>query len=259
MDANKDYYATLGALPSAEDIVIRAAYKALAQRYHPDRFEGPKDEALRRMQEINEAYEILADPALRKEYDKQRGSTTQSGDSYFGDDANDAPPHYDPLEKDWAFAVKYYPDLQEIEGLLSKIAWRLGYSFKAYMLAEKAFEKRVQIANAMERNFLESYFGTNAALIAFAKELIQLGHKAALKSLNQAVQILGNSADPNRVISQIKSEIRQATDAVEMRHFGITFDGAKYRWENFLYDKLADAIDYAKTTAKARKNGFMGT
>jgi curved DNA-binding protein CbpA len=33
MNATKDYYATLGVLPSAEDIVIRAAYKALAQRY----------------------------------------------------------------------------------------------------------------------------------------------------------------------------------------------------------------------------------
>ena len=32
MDATKDYYAILGVLPTAEDVVIRAAYKALAQR-----------------------------------------------------------------------------------------------------------------------------------------------------------------------------------------------------------------------------------
>ena len=37
-----DYYAVLGVNPGAEDIVIRAAYKALAQRYHPDRFSGPE-------------------------------------------------------------------------------------------------------------------------------------------------------------------------------------------------------------------------
>lgn len=34
----KDYYATLGVTPQAEDVVIKAAYRALAQRYHPDRF-----------------------------------------------------------------------------------------------------------------------------------------------------------------------------------------------------------------------------
>ena len=54
-----DYYAVLGVHPSAEDIVIRAAYKALAQRYHPDRFAGSKDEAHRRMSDLAKAYEVL--------------------------------------------------------------------------------------------------------------------------------------------------------------------------------------------------------
>ena len=38
MNSTKDYFAVLGVLPTAEDIVIRAVYRALAQRYHPDRF-----------------------------------------------------------------------------------------------------------------------------------------------------------------------------------------------------------------------------
>tara|TARA_Y100000746_G_scaffold192746_1_gene173366 strand:+ start:30 stop:152 length:123 start_codon:yes stop_codon:yes gene_type:complete len=37
LDTNKNYYAALGVLPTAKDAVIRAAYKALAQRDHPDR------------------------------------------------------------------------------------------------------------------------------------------------------------------------------------------------------------------------------
>ena len=43
----KDYYLILGVLPDAQDVVIKAAYKALVQRYHPDRFQGelkPKKE-----------------------------------------------------------------------------------------------------------------------------------------------------------------------------------------------------------------------
>ena len=35
MDFSKDYYAILGVHPSAEKVVIDAAYKALAKRYHP--------------------------------------------------------------------------------------------------------------------------------------------------------------------------------------------------------------------------------
>lgn len=59
MNANIDYYAILWVIPQAEDIVIRAAYKALAQRYHPDRYEAAKNEAHARMAKINEAYTVL--------------------------------------------------------------------------------------------------------------------------------------------------------------------------------------------------------
>ena len=56
----KDYYRILGVLDDAEEIVIRAAYKALAQRYHPDKWTGSKDEANKRMSDINEAYGVLS-------------------------------------------------------------------------------------------------------------------------------------------------------------------------------------------------------
>ena len=99
MDINKNYYATLGVLPTAEDIVIRAAYKALAQRYHPDRCQGSVEEANRIMKDINEAYNILSNPATKAEYDKQRNQSSDNGSDYFEDKANDEPPSYDPLNR----------------------------------------------------------------------------------------------------------------------------------------------------------------
>jgi len=68
----KDYYAILGIAPSAEEVVIRAAWKALSQRYHPDRYVGDVSKANARMVEINEAYSILSDPIRRQTYDKSR-------------------------------------------------------------------------------------------------------------------------------------------------------------------------------------------
>jgi curved DNA-binding protein CbpA len=91
-----DYYAVLGVHPSAEDIVIRAAYKALAQRYHPDRFVGSKDEAHRRMSEISIAYEVLADPLLRPQYDRRRFNYTRSIAARFNNSAGYASPPLDP-------------------------------------------------------------------------------------------------------------------------------------------------------------------
>lgn len=64
-----DFYEVLGVLPSAEDVVITAAYRVLAQRYHPDRWTGPPDEAHARMAAINRAYDTLKDPKSRAAYD----------------------------------------------------------------------------------------------------------------------------------------------------------------------------------------------
>lgn len=70
----KDYYKILQVSPDAEERVIRASYKALAQHYHPDKFSGDIDEATTKMEEINEANEVLTNPERRMKYDDQRSS-----------------------------------------------------------------------------------------------------------------------------------------------------------------------------------------
>ena len=70
---NRDCYSILGVPRSATIGEIRAAYRRLAHQYHPDVNSGPEAEA--RMQEINEAYATLSDPARRRLYD-QIGATS---------------------------------------------------------------------------------------------------------------------------------------------------------------------------------------
>lgn len=62
MNTAIDYYAILNVSPRVEDIVIHAAYRALAQRYHLDGFRGSSEEANARIAEINQAHRVLADP-----------------------------------------------------------------------------------------------------------------------------------------------------------------------------------------------------
>jgi curved DNA-binding protein CbpA len=40
MTEPQDYYAILGVLPTADEVVIRAAFRALSQKYRPDKWSG---------------------------------------------------------------------------------------------------------------------------------------------------------------------------------------------------------------------------
>jgi DnaJ-class molecular chaperone len=64
----KDYYATLGVARTATDKEIKQAFRRLARKFHPDVNPGDKA-AETRFKELNEAYEVLGDPAKRKKYD----------------------------------------------------------------------------------------------------------------------------------------------------------------------------------------------
>ncbi len=65
----KDYYATLGVAKSASDKEIKQAFRKLARKHHPDVNPGDKA-AEAKFKEINEAYEVLADPDKRRKYDE---------------------------------------------------------------------------------------------------------------------------------------------------------------------------------------------
>jgi curved DNA-binding protein CbpA len=68
-----DPYKVLQVDPEAEDEVIQAAYRRLAQKYHPDR--APDADAAARMVAINAAWELVGEPAKRAAYDRSRAAS----------------------------------------------------------------------------------------------------------------------------------------------------------------------------------------
>ena len=197
----KDHYRVLGVIQDAEDIVIKAAYRALAQRYHPDKWANSPEEATVRMSEINKAFTVLSDRIKRKQYDKNFSSNEYNEpEDGFSDTEDDLDTS---LYHTWSTAVKYFPDLEDIVDNLSKVSRPLAQTYKVYLLENKEFTKRKLIADKLEREFLEKYFGTNEEIIKFSRFLMGWGVKSAVKELNQVINLLGNDIQSKSIIEKI--------------------------------------------------------
>ena len=83
------HYDNLKVTRGAPAEVIRAAYKALSQRYHPDKNANP--DAQRIMRIINEAYAVLGDPERRKAYDRELSAREQQAPKVQGPPPDPAP------------------------------------------------------------------------------------------------------------------------------------------------------------------------
>ena len=88
--ADYNYYEILGVDKNASDDEIKAAYRRLAKKYHPDLYttkpEAERKEAEEMFKKINHAYQVLSDPQKRAAYD-QYGSEDgpqMGGDGGFG-------------------------------------------------------------------------------------------------------------------------------------------------------------------------------
>ncbi len=70
MAKKRDYYEVLGVSKNATEKELKRAYRKLAMKYHPDKFDGNKAEAEEKFKEINEAYSVLSDDSMRGKYDR---------------------------------------------------------------------------------------------------------------------------------------------------------------------------------------------
>ena len=118
MATDDDYYARLQVSPSATQAEIKAAFRRLARRYHPDL--NPNDpRALEKFRAIHEAYEVLTDQVQRQRYDRT-GTTEYEGtrphtahDFYLRGIQQTLARRYKAALIDFNRAVEMQPDLAE--------------------------------------------------------------------------------------------------------------------------------------------------
>lgn len=85
LDRSKDYYKILDVSKDADDKTIKKAYRSQTLKYHPDKYKKSdlsEKEIEAKMQEINEAYEVLSNPQAKADYDN--GPHTQQQGFHHG-------------------------------------------------------------------------------------------------------------------------------------------------------------------------------
>jgi curved DNA-binding protein CbpA len=201
MEQEKDHYERLGVIDTTELAVIKAAYKALMQIYHPDRFDSEieKANATQIAKEINEAYRVLSDPLLRKKYDEYRAKSKNEYNPETGNAAEDKQKN-DILEDSWKIAARYVENLEGIYNALADISPELGFTFKLELIESKKFDKAKAIASRLEKEYLERYFGANRNVQNFAKWLLLNDKRQIALEVNKATVVLGKRFNANKFI-----------------------------------------------------------
>jgi len=252
-----DHYAVLGVLPHAEAIVVTAAYRALAQRYHPDKWQGDPAEAHKRMAAINEAYRVLGNEQLRQAYDAER--TTSSHASYQEDDSDEMDGAFDAalreLEDRWSVAVGIFPDLTDTRAALAKISSSLAFTFVTVLLDSRNFNGRAALAKRLEHQFLIRYFGTNEAILTYAKELISAGHRSAAKMLNGLVDVMGSEVDAALLIDQVEKRYAVGNALLSQRALDSLIEKYK-QWH--VYEDAYQLALLRGYQVKETRSGFLG-
>ncbi len=126
----KDFYTILGIQKQATSDEVKQAYRKLARKFHPD-VNPNNPEAEDKFKDVNEAYEVLSDPAKRKQYDQfgqyyQQGGFRPGSNPYAGGNpfSGGSPFSQDPGFSGFGNTVDFtqFDDFQEfIDQLLGRV------------------------------------------------------------------------------------------------------------------------------------------
>ena len=229
---HQDHYQTLGVLNCAEDIVITAAYKALAKKYHPDTWKGERQHADAKMVQINIAYDILSNADKRKGYDAELKDNIY--DSTMENEAMDLTTK---LNERWQKITAFMPHLEANAQYLSRLSPSLEYFYKLTLIETKEFNKSNEILKEVEDLFLTKYFSKNPEFKKFAKELLLEGNKKIAKDLNEAISIMGQNIDPAIIIDKITNDMLREGNIFRRRSLAFKIlqkNLADFEYLNFL-------------------------
>jgi curved DNA-binding protein CbpA len=185
-DQGKDYFAILGVTPQADPAVMKAAYRALAKKYHPDlNSDGDAAPAREKFLEIQEAYDLLSDEDQLAHYMHLRTRM-------HNEQAAAAMRHQRPsvrlcLDDRWDHLIREHPGLRQYHARFCLMSPRLGRQFKLTILGTPKQGAYHSIATKMERRFYRRYFSYHRDLQTLARRLAVKRRRHALRELSREI------------------------------------------------------------------------
>jgi curved DNA-binding protein CbpA len=197
----RTYYDVLGVAADTPDVVIKAAFRALAKEYHPD---GPSVEPgdTDRFIEIQTAYAVLSKPQSRSEYDAELRETLQLP-VHVQDDEPAPGNALSPMQ--WQPASQSAAEIERLCARLGLYSESLAQSFHEAYLRGECGDEPARFAAEMEKSFFREYFGEDNDVQTLARLLLLGSRTGAALTLNQLVA--GGTSAPVKDVRSVLSLI----------------------------------------------------
>ncbi len=174
------HYEILGVSKTASQEEIKSAYKKLIKKYHPDLYQGDKNYAVKKTQEINVAYDILSDKNKKDDYDSTITYSSTSTNNY-----SYTPPKYSNNYDPYTSYSNYYQSKYSSKRTENTSNQQYN-SFKKANKSEIIYD---EFSKKLGANFAVILFVFVIYLIIFIATLIQYksykDHHTYNKSTNQ--------------------------------------------------------------------------
>lgn len=197
----RTYYDVLGVAADTPDLVIKAAFRALAKEYHPDRAGGEATDP-EKFIEIQTAYAVLSNPESRSDYDASLRQASVSpypmgpGEPIF-EGGSDVPP--------WLHVSPGIIETERLYARLSIYSDVLAQSFHEALQRGECGDDPVRHAERLEKEFFRQFFGDDPDIQALARLLLLRSRTGAALTLNQLVAggVSSHSEDNRGILGQI--------------------------------------------------------
>ena len=180
----------------------------MASLYHPDRNTAP--DAIERIQRINIAYGVLSDPVRRQAYD-----ATLAGHPAPAAVPDDDSP--DPLAERWKLAAGFFPEIWSLHARLERLSVQMGDEFRLQLLQHQQFAEAPALAERLRTEFMGRHFGTDAALLDYAEQLLLAREIDAARFVSQIVSVLGSSVTVDSVREKIERRYPRSVQSLQKR------------------------------------------
>ena len=162
--------------------------------YHPDVYPGAKADAERISKQLTEAYGVLGDPKKRTDYDRRRQTQNSTSDDFQNQkewDTGQETRTDSRIEDDWKYVVRYHPSAAFELRKLKELSPTLAFSFQIAILEAKSAHNAQRVGEALQKQFLERFFGTNQEVHDFVLRALWSNRRDVAVEVNRAIKVLG--------------------------------------------------------------------